>query len=43
MGYLRGLTAKQKSQVRAVREKKGIRAAIGMARREIQIAPSRRA
>jgi hypothetical protein len=33
MGYMRKLKPKQKAQVKAVREKMGIRAAIGAARR----------
>jgi hypothetical protein len=33
MGYLRNLKPKQKAQVKAYRVSKGIRAAIGMARR----------
>ncbi len=37
-GLPAGLKPKQKTQVRAVREKKGIRAAIGVARRMREVA-----
>jgi len=33
MGYLRGLKPKQKAEVRRLRERKGMRAAIGRANR----------
>ena len=37
MGYLRGLKPKQKAEVRKIREKKGVLAAIGEARRRTML------